>query len=769
MLNKRTFANPPSQYRPGYFWCLAFKMNLEHLLGQLRDMADKGTGTVCMHPVPAGFDPHGTMEPDYLTPEYWAIVKKFVEECERLGMNYYLYDEGGFPSGSACGRVYASDPERFRRHFVVNDGPGKVKLEAEQIGSYPIPDLLEPAATKKFLELTHDVFKRKVGRHFGKTILYSFTDEPQMPRGVLRERLTWTRDFAEEFQKRKGYDVKPWLPKILNQFTSVPDELARKKCDFYDVAAQLFVERYLIPIRDWCRANGLKSGGHFGGEEELQETPFCGYGFILRSLRALDLPGVDMIWRQLYPGRRLHPFPKYASSIANQRGLDAVLGELFAVYGAGLKPQVMHFLLDYMLLCGINTFVFSNIAQSHRDAAMAGCRPLFGETDPLWKYSRQMHYYVGRLGWLCSRGKAVADTAVYYDVNSLCQNFRATEYAMVRHELVSRKLQENRIGFDFVDDDVLKTATISKGRLVIGKMSYAHLLIPEGSFLDPAVEARLDEFRANGVDVMTADGIEDLEPLVGVSPHTTKLFASKWILPGGEALYFLLNTTALPVDAKLSFAEKGKVALCDAEQGKFFALSKRSWHFDPYGSAVFVVGAKQKLEPLPPQPGKVTKTLDDWQLRPISQCHAGEHDYYYDSPDTPAVEAHCGDWRKYLGETFSGDALYTTKFVCRDLEKCRFLDLGEVLYSASVKLNGKEIGKRLWGPFVFDLSPALKKGTNLLEVTVTNTLANVLSPEELKERWAREFPPLSSYEVQQRAFEKDSLDSGLYGPVTLRG
>ena len=70
---------------------------------------------------------------------------------------------------------------------------------------------------------------------------------------------------------------------------------------------------------------------------------------------------------------------------------------------------------------------------------------------------------------------------------------------------------------------------------------------------------------------------------------------------------------------------------------------------------------------------------------------------------------------------------------------------------------------------MFDLSPALKMGTNLLEVMVTNTLSNLLSPTELMERWAREFPPLSSYEVQQRAFEKDSLDSGLYGPVTLHG
>ena len=55
-----------------------------------------------------------------------------------------------------------------------------------------------------------------------------------MPRGILLERLTWTRDFAEEFQKRKGYDVNPWLHAILNQFTAVPDDLVRKKIDFYE-------------------------------------------------------------------------------------------------------------------------------------------------------------------------------------------------------------------------------------------------------------------------------------------------------------------------------------------------------------------------------------------------------------------------------------------------------------------------------------------------------------------------------------------------------
>ena len=100
-------------------------------------------------------------------------------------------------------------------------------------------------------------------------------------------------------------------------------------------------------------------------------------------------------------------------------------------------------------------------------------------------------------------------------------------------------------------------------------------------------------------------------------------------------------------------------------------------------------------------------------------------------------------------------------------EEAAFLDLGQVNYAAEVRLNGKILGSRMLGPYVFPLQGALRPGKNRLEITVTNTLANALSSEKVLDSWETQ-SWVSPYDDRQRYFEKESLPSGLFGPVTIR-
>ena len=73
---------------------------------------------------------------------------------------------------------------------------------------------------------------------------------------------------AEEFSLRKGYDLIGWLPWPLEEPSDDDDpEVTKVRVDFYDVWSQLFVERYLLPIRARSRSNRLLSAGHLGGED----------------------------------------------------------------------------------------------------------------------------------------------------------------------------------------------------------------------------------------------------------------------------------------------------------------------------------------------------------------------------------------------------------------------------------------------------------------------------------------------------------------------
>lgn len=87
----------------------------------------------------------------------------------------------------------------------------------------------------------------------------------------------WTQNMADEFQKRKGYDIRPYLPLMIgdvrsdvgatdpkatgNYIFSDTDsqngrDLAWKiKNDFYDVCTNLLQEKMMIPLKNWAQEN----------------------------------------------------------------------------------------------------------------------------------------------------------------------------------------------------------------------------------------------------------------------------------------------------------------------------------------------------------------------------------------------------------------------------------------------------------------------------------------------------------------------------------
>jgi hypothetical protein len=765
------FSEPPEVYRPGYFWCINDKMDVKELISQLRDMAAQGARSVCLHPFPKEFRPTtmpSAMEPPYLSPEYFKVIKKVVAECERLGLNYWLYDEGGWPSGGACGQIMKIDPERYARTYIVDHGNGpEVSREPyEPRGPVPYPNLITPGVTDHFIRLTHERHRLSVGKHFGKTIRFAFMDEPSLPSTQPGSRLTWTADFGTVFRRRKGYALEPYLADLL-KYPSANREIQRVRVDFHDTCSQLFLERFMLPIRKWCRKNSLISGGHLNGEDEPRGNADYGFGHILRALRALDLPGVDVIWRQLFPGVRSHVFPKYASSVAHQTGRRFALAEVFAVYGNGIQPRQMKWLIDYLLVRGITTFVLSNITQTRRDHGMAGCRPHLGPVDPLWKYSDLLHRYISRLGYMLSQGRPAATTAFYHDVRSIWAGGKDREAAIEHHNLLSEKLLQMQCDFDFIDDDQLSEAVIENGILKIGRMRYNTLVMPPSEWVTDNAAAAVNAFSRSGGRVVGPDTLSQVAPLVRLTPASDSIRVCKRLL-GKQALYFFTNEAAETVKLKIGIPDRGSIVLCQPDDGKLYGVPSDGgafeWEFEPYGSALFLTGAKAD-DPLPePVSGTEIGLKDGWTIRPLVSHRPGKHEYEIETLKAEPRQAALGDWREYVGGGFSGDAVYSLEFVSPVAGKA-VLDLGKVLYACSVKLNGRVVGREFFGPFRFAVR--LRQGVNRLDITVSNTLANAISPAEVETYWAEKCPPVSPYESRQRVFERDSLPSGMLGPVKL--
>jgi len=175
----QSLAEPENLFWPGYFWGYGGRWDPVAFRRQLENMVAHDARSVCVIPNPRELRPETNTNPmdcGYLSPAYFGRVKFAVDQAARLGMNYWLYDEGGFPSGQAAGQVVRYRPQAVG-HVLACDGRGKwTPRNAARV------DYLDPHATETFIAITHQRYADAVGSHFGRTIKLVFTDEPAYSR-----------------------------------------------------------------------------------------------------------------------------------------------------------------------------------------------------------------------------------------------------------------------------------------------------------------------------------------------------------------------------------------------------------------------------------------------------------------------------------------------------------------------------------------------------------------------------------------------------------
>ena len=90
----------------------------------------------------------------------------------------------------------------------------------------------------------------------------------------------WTEGFDEEFLKRRGYDLKPYLPAVIGFVVGTPQQSARFLFDFQRTISELFAENYYDYFTELCHRNGLLS---------ITESYFGPFDY-LRCARNADIP-----------------------------------------------------------------------------------------------------------------------------------------------------------------------------------------------------------------------------------------------------------------------------------------------------------------------------------------------------------------------------------------------------------------------------------------------------------------------------------------------
>ncbi len=796
-----SFINPDASYAPVYIWVWNDICTREIIDLQLAEMQNLGIRVFYILPEPKEFRPDSmptNLTPDYLSEEYFELCNYATQKGKSLGMQCWIYDEGGWPSGSACGKVMEAHPEYARqtlefyeRSFSAGDVYKKTSpdvlaaflndkeiieegyrftedtvvteyvAEKEISGNYP--DLLNKDATDYFINITHEKYT------LGENVTAVFTDEPKAPHGAFN------RELAERYEKMYGESILPHLP-LLAERIAPTEENVHILHRWYDLCSRMFCDNFLLPCKKWINENGIAFTGHLDKDHSPLGCVRGGGNFnLMRALRCFDIPGIDVIWRQLYPENKTTNkddlnayngfFPRYASSAATQNGTKFAMSEIFGVAGPGLTYDIMRYTVGYQAVRGINIFNLFNFPLGRKGALLAQELPVFTENQVYYSDLSQFNRYMERLSYVATLGERVCETGLYYPVHDFQDGLNA-EIIAKEFDTLGRALEDMIVDFDIVDDDVIKASEgADEGCMRIGSAVYRHIIIPEGAFIPPETQKALNRFIKGGGRV--SHSLSGLTPVIQVEGEGLRAMHIR--AENGE-LFFLFRESGETGDCSIHLPSQ-KGYLLDLEKGALQHLETENGILKlslAIGETAVILLTEEALN------GETKKEFkskfhitNELLFRKELELTCDENGFKNIKHSDKEVPVNLGDWGYLIGSSYSGSGVYETTFTLpkEKVGKEGEFHLGDVHFTAQVYLNGKDLGTAMMPPYRLKIPEGVLEENNKLKIVVANTSANWYIHTDYFAKWNME--ELSPYFEAELDFAKDFVSGGLYGPVTL--
>ncbi|MBR3768544.1 MAG: hypothetical protein IKL10_09960 [Clostridia bacterium] len=804
-----TFRSPDVCYAPVYIWVWNDICTPEVIDVQLAEMLRLGIRAFYILPEPKNFRPDSmptNLVPDYLSNEYFELCAYAIQKGKSLGMQCWIYDEGGWPSGGACGKVLEDHPEyarqvlkAYERSFFVGDMYKKTTPDVfaaflndkeiieegyiftentvvteyvttkEICGNADYPDLLNYDVTEYFIKITHEKYASSLQNAIGKCVTAVFTDEPKAPSRAFNSEL------AEQYEAKYGEPIIQYLP-LISQRAEVTEENAHILHRWYDLCSKMFCDNFLLPCKKWANDHGMAFTGHLDKDHDPLGCIRGGGNFnLMRALRCFDIPGIDVIWRQLYPANKVKIkndlngyngfFPRYASSAARQNGTKLAMSESFGVAGPGLTYDIMRYTVGYQAVRGINIFNLFNFPLGRKDAYLAQELPVFTENQVYYRGLHQFNRYMERLSYVSSLGERVCETGLYYPVHDFYGGVKADIMAKA-FDTLGRTLEDMMVDFDIVDDDVIQAAAVAKdGCIRIGDAVYCNIIIPEGAFIPQDTQKVLDDFIKGGGRVLCS--LSDLSPVIQVDGAGLRAMHRK---AENAELFCLFRETGENADFRVHLPSSSGYLLN--------LINGTLQHFQTengilkltltVGETAVILLTDESLSAKNKK--KFRNKIDitgDFLFRKELELICNENGFENIKHSDKAILVSLGDWAYLIGSFYSGSGVYETSFSLPDekIGKEGEIDLGDVHFSALVFLNDQSLGTALMPPYRLKIPAGVLHKKNKLKIVVTNTTANWYIHTDYFDKWKAE--ELSPYFEGEKAFAKDFVSGGLYGPVTL--
>lgn len=637
-----------------------------------------------------------------------------------------------------------------------------------------------------------------------------------------RGQANWTPDFFEEFLRRRGYDLKEHFPALAGDDRQ--GDQARVLSDFRETFSDLILETFTQEWSGWAKAKGkiIRNQSHGSPAN------------ILDLYAASDIPETEGTEELRIK------FASSAAHVAGHSLTSAEaatwLNEHFLSNLSDVKQNMDRYLVggvNHLFYHGTcysppgdpwpGRLFYAAIHNNNR--------------NPLWHDWPVLNNYIARVQSFLQAGRPDNDILLYFPMydrfatpgDELLEHFdghgATIEGTPLEHTALF--LQDQGYSFDFISDRQILNLELIQDKIMTNGNEYQTIVVPPCRFMPLAVMKKLyslaeagasiifhhelpasvpglsnlaanqSEFNAitekfdftdgsfeiGAGQILLHDDLGNLLRMAGVErenivDHDLEFIRRKW---NHRHIYFITNWSGKNFEGWMELSkETRKAVIMDPMTGaKGLARLQEGDNNRVYlqlmqGQGLFVVTGEDITEP------------DGWHYYregPEQISIAGEWTVQFleGGPDLPDEirTRQLTSWSSLEGtyRSFSGRAKYSIEFVKPEFGEAGWiLDLGEVRESARVWLNGQEIGT-LSGPvYQLFLEEKWIKEKNLLEIEVSNLMANrIIDMDKNNIYWKRfynvNFPPRRAENRGKNglfdASAWEPLPSGLIGPVKI--
>jgi hypothetical protein len=613
----------------------------------------------------------------------------------------------------------------------------------------------------------------------------------------------WTPGFLNEFSQRRGYDLRQYLPQLLDGDNS---DLSNKlRYDYRLTINDLLLEKYAMRWQRWAARQGK------GIRNQAHGSP----ANILDLYSVSDVPeieGEDLLSLKTAPS---------AGHIEGKRLISSEsatwLKEHFRSNLGDVKKA-----LDLFFLAGVNHVFYHGTCYSPSDAQWPGwlfyAAVHFNPNNTLWGDFKHLNKYVSRVQSYLQAGAPDNDILLYYNItdvmseksNKTLQHFSGLDRNMAKSDVrhCAEMLYNSGYAYDLISDRQICETTLCDGHIVTKGAQYRLIIVPGSEYIPYATFCKLavmqkdgakvvffgklpeklagmanneqcEDFNAHRNDFTVTDDLRDLDARYGVSRETMYDMGLRCIRRATATgkYYFIENNSAHTVSDMIPLSADARYAAIFNPMTGVAGSAKTDSH------AVYLS--------LNPGESLIVETSDE-------AFDGDSYSFYQDSdspitldgkwhidfinggetlPPTLSVDT-LGSWTNY-GDSysiFSGTAAYTytVKKFKHKTEMLR-LDLGDITESARVYLNGEYIGTVINRPYQLLIPAAKFKGKDTLRIEVTNSMANrIIDLDKRGVDWKK------AYNINMSAKDRSNLKdgifnaadwqpipSGLFGPVTI--